>query len=97
LKIRLLIRINVTHDYIIQVIAILNFWSNLISGFVLLNLYSITAKANPNIVYGTIIESEHYVVPKDPAAKFDKNDYYAHPEKYTSNFHEKVKYSNNSF
>jgi hypothetical protein len=69
------------------------FWSkiNLISGFVVLNLYSIIAKANPNIVYGTIIESEHYVVPKDPAAKFDKNDYYAHPEKYTSNFHEKVK------
>lgn len=42
-------------------------------------------------MYGTIVESEHYVVPKDPAAKFDKNDYYAHPEKYTSNFHEKVK------
>jgi len=45
--------------------------------------------ANPNLIYATVIESKHYIVPKNPNAVFDKEDYYKNPDKYTSVFHEK--------
>ena len=34
--------------------------------------------------------SEHLAQHKDENTKFDKNDYYAHPENYKSIFYEKV-------
>eukprot|EP00026_Physarum_polycephalum_P001239 Phypoly_transcript_01240.p1 GENE.Phypoly_transcript_01240~~Phypoly_transcript_01240.p1 ORF type:complete len:912 (+),score=141.85 Phypoly_transcript_01240:31-2766(+) len=40
-------------------------------------------------VYGTVVTSADVVAPNDPSKKFDKTDYYAHPETYHSVFVEK--------
>ncbi|GMJ07576.1 LYSINE-KETOGLUTARATE REDUCTASE/SACCHAROPINE DEHYDROGENASE, SACCHAROPINE DEHYDROGENASE [Hibiscus trionum] len=41
-------------------------------------------------VYGCIVTSRDMVEHKDPSKKFDKVDYYAHPEHYNPIFHEKI-------
>jgi hypothetical protein len=51
----------------------------------------ILIEASPFLVYGTVIEAEHYVKPNDLAAKFDKKHYYSHPEQYHSEFYQKVR------
>eukprot|EP01102_Stenamoeba_stenopodia_P004560 TRINITY_DN1485_c0_g2_i1.p1 TRINITY_DN1485_c0_g2~~TRINITY_DN1485_c0_g2_i1.p1 ORF type:complete len:688 (+),score=115.66 TRINITY_DN1485_c0_g2_i1:3-2066(+) len=55
-------------------------------------LPALVSSKNPDrhIVYGVVASSENYIVPRDPEAKFSRKDYYAHPEKYRSVFHEKV-------
>ena len=40
-------------------------------------------------IYVVNINTEDTIVPKDPAKKFDKNDYYKNPTDYTSNFNTK--------
>lgn len=37
-------------------------------------------------MYGCVVTAEDWIVPKEPNKKFDKADYYAHPENYESNF-----------
>jgi len=39
-----------------------------------------------NIVYKVVFKEEHLFEPKNPAEKFDLQDYYQHPEKYVSKF-----------
>jgi len=46
-------------------------------------------KASPFMVYGTVITAEDYVRPNDEKSKYDKTEYYAHPEKHHSIFYEK--------
>ncbi|KAL5698600.1 hypothetical protein ACHQM5_029617 [Ranunculus cassubicifolius] len=41
-------------------------------------------------VYGCIVTSKDMVEPKDATKKFDKADYYAHPEHYNPIFHERI-------
>ncbi|XP_031256050.1 alpha-aminoadipic semialdehyde synthase isoform X2 [Pistacia vera] len=41
-------------------------------------------------VYGCFVTSEDMVEHKDPAKRFDKADYYAHPEHYNPVFHKKI-------
>ncbi|XP_068660381.1 alpha-aminoadipic semialdehyde synthase isoform X2 [Aristolochia californica] len=41
-------------------------------------------------VYGCVVTCQDMVAPKDPTRKFDKTDYYAHPEHYKPIFHETV-------
>ncbi|XP_044463727.1 alpha-aminoadipic semialdehyde synthase [Mangifera indica] len=41
-------------------------------------------------VYGCVVTSEDMVEHKDPTKKFDKADYYAHPEHYNPIFHKKI-------
>jgi alpha-aminoadipic semialdehyde synthase len=48
------------------------------------------AEANRFKVFKVAVNVEDYTIPIDPAAKFVKADYYAHPEKYRSIFHEKI-------
>lgn len=45
--------------------------------------------ADPYTVYGTILTAEHLVAPNDAGAKFSKDDYYQHPEKYHAVFSDK--------
>ncbi|XXG81568.1 hypothetical protein AAC387_Pa09g2165 [Persea americana] len=41
-------------------------------------------------VYGCVVTCQDMVTPKDPSRKFDKADYYAHPEHYNPIFHETI-------
>ncbi|PIA43283.1 hypothetical protein AQUCO_02000603v1 [Aquilegia coerulea] len=41
-------------------------------------------------VYGCIVTCQDMVEPNDPTKRFDKTDYYAHPEHYTPIFHERI-------
>ncbi|KAJ0091290.1 hypothetical protein Patl1_13709 [Pistacia atlantica] len=41
-------------------------------------------------VYGCFVTSEDMVEHKDPEKRFDKEDYYAHPEHYNPVFHKKI-------
>ncbi|XP_019053843.1 PREDICTED: alpha-aminoadipic semialdehyde synthase-like [Nelumbo nucifera] len=41
-------------------------------------------------VYGCLVTCEDMVEPKDPTRRFDKTDYYAHPEHYNPIFHERI-------
>jgi hypothetical protein len=38
--------------------------------------------AHKDTIYVVNINSEDAIVPRDPEAKFDKNDYYKNPQKY---------------
>lgn len=38
--------------------------------------------AHKDTIYVVNINSEDVIVPRDPEAKFDKNDYYKNPKKY---------------
>ncbi len=42
-----------------------------------------------NTIYVITINTEDCIEPRDPTAKFDKNDFYKNPEKYKCNFNEK--------
>ncbi|KAK9101658.1 hypothetical protein Scep_025088 [Stephania cephalantha] len=41
-------------------------------------------------VYGCVVTCKDMVEPKDPTTKFDKADYYTHPEHYNPIFHERI-------
>ncbi|KAK9099643.1 hypothetical protein Syun_026688 [Stephania yunnanensis] len=41
-------------------------------------------------VYGCVVTCKDMVEPKDPTTKFDKADYYTHPEHYSPIFHERI-------
>jgi alpha-aminoadipic semialdehyde synthase len=41
-------------------------------------------------LYGCVLGSKDYMVPNDPTRRYDKNDYYNHPENYHCVFAEKV-------
>lgn len=41
-------------------------------------------------VYGCVVTCEDMVAPKDSTVKFNKHDYYEHPENYLPVFHEKI-------
>ncbi|XP_078429524.1 lysine-ketoglutarate reductase/saccharopine dehydrogenase bifunctional enzyme isoform X4 [Wolffia australiana] len=41
-------------------------------------------------VYGCVVSCQHIVAPKDPEKNFDKDEYYAYPERYDPVFHEKI-------
>ncbi|KAK9131564.1 hypothetical protein Sjap_012051 [Stephania japonica] len=41
-------------------------------------------------VYGCVVTCKDMVEPKDPTSKFDKTDYYTHPEHYNPIFHERI-------
>eukprot|EP01094_Clydonella_sp_ATCC50884_P024902 TRINITY_DN6379_c0_g1_i1.p1 TRINITY_DN6379_c0_g1~~TRINITY_DN6379_c0_g1_i1.p1 ORF type:complete len:902 (-),score=345.38 TRINITY_DN6379_c0_g1_i1:572-3277(-) len=43
-----------------------------------------------HLVYGCVVSSADYIVPNDASKTFDKSHYYAHPEEYHSNFHERI-------
>jgi hypothetical protein len=47
-------------------------------------------EASPFMIYFCVVTVEDYIEPNDRAAKFDKNEYYAHPERYHSIFYETV-------
>lgn len=50
----------------------------------------IYTEASTHHVYLIITTVADWSEPKDKNAKFDKNDYYAHPEKYDNTFYQKV-------
>ncbi|XP_058108760.1 alpha-aminoadipic semialdehyde synthase [Magnolia sinica] len=41
-------------------------------------------------VYGCVVSCQDMVSPKDPSKRFDKIDYYTHPEHYIPIFHERI-------
>lgn len=45
-----------------------------------------------NIIYKVVFKEEHLVEPKNPENKFDLQDYYQHPEKYSSRFEKYLPY-----
>jgi hypothetical protein len=49
-------------------------------------LEALQAKPSGNCIYPVTFKEEHIVAPRDPGGTFELQDYYAHPEKYRSDF-----------
>ena len=51
----------------------------------------VASGGDSHLVYGVVVEEENMVAPnEDSGAAFDRADYYAHPERYSPVFHERV-------